>query len=330
MEELARLYVSNFKDVVYLPTNSRSGTIAGLGVVIPTLFKLPVYRVKGKKILHIHVASGKSFFRKTAIAVFGRILGYKIIMHSHAGDFPDFVKKAGRFIVRNGLKPAHEIIVLSDSWKRYFSDFLACKNVSVVPNLVCVSLLERECHNNEKVRFLYLGVLTKEKGVDLLVRSYKTVSDRFKAKTQLVIAGAGPLEKQLKDFAEKEIKNGDIVFTGWVNHETRDRLLKAADVVVLPSLFECQPMSLLEGMAAGCGIVATRTGGIPDIVKDGENGILVECGDIDGLADGMIQYINDRELVARHAVNSMKIIERHTPEKVTDTLNKIYKDIMDV
>lgn len=327
MEELGRLYISSWDNLLYLPTNSRYGTIAGLGVLAFTSLKLPLYRIKGKRILHIHSASGKSFFRKSMIAVWGRILGYKIILHIHAGDFPDFVNKAGRRVVLAGLKTAHRIIVLSNTWQHYFNESLKCKNVSVVPNMSRESQSSPTTKCRDKVRFIFLGVLTKAKGVDTLVKAYKRVSEQFNNESELIIAGSGPLESQLKEFVDNEIKNNKVIFTGWVNHEERDRLLGLSYVVVLPSLFECQPMSLIEGMAAGCGIVATRTSGITDIVKNGENGFLVECGDVDGLAEAMSRYIKNRELVSIHGSNSKKIVEPHSPEKVKAALGKVYNSI---
>ena len=327
MEELGRLYISNFENAVYLPTNSCRGTLAGLVVLAGTVCRLPLYRLQGKSLMHIHMASGKSFFRKAAVAILGRMIGFKILIHIHAGDFPDFVKKATRPIVKTGLAPAHCVIVLSDYWRKYFTDNLGLKNVSVLPNMVESGMSSKEKENRSKTRFLYLGVLTRDKGVDTLVRAYKIVAECLKDKTELIIAGTGFLEQELKEFVGREITGGKVYFTGWVNHEERDRLLEQSDIIVLPSLFECQPMSLLEGMAAGCGIVATRIGGVPDIVRDNENGFLVEPGDVKGVADAMMRYVDNRSIVSKHGIISKKILEQHLPENVKKNLIKIYEGI---
>ncbi|MDE5970042.1 MAG: glycosyltransferase family 4 protein [Muribaculaceae bacterium] len=322
MEQLARLYKTYF-NVLYLPTNSPRGTFVGFFILVLTCIRLPFYRYN-HKILHIHLASGKSFFRKAFIALYGRCLGYKIILHSHAGDLPQFVEKAGKPLAKTVFSMANVIIALSPYWKNYFENTLNCKNVVVVPNFSDAALVDKKEKRDNKIHFLYLGVLTKDKGVDLLLKAYKDVSEKFPDKTQLVIAGSGKLYKWMKEYSECEIGHGEVVFTGWVDCEERNTLLNNADVVVLPSNYECQPMALIEGMASGCGIIATRVGGISDMVKHDVNGLLVDYGNIDNLAQAIAKYIECPDLIGRHKVENQKRSYSYTPTVVSTILNDVY------
>ncbi|MDE5572415.1 MAG: glycosyltransferase family 4 protein [Muribaculaceae bacterium] len=325
MEQLARLYKTHF-NVLYLPTNSQYGTFVGFFILVFTCVRLPFYRFN-HKILHIHVASGKSFFRKAFIVLCGRCLGYKIILHSHAGDLPQFVEKVGKPVAKSVFSMANLIIALSPYWKNYFENTLNCRNVVVVPNFSDAIHVDKKEKRDDKIHFLYLGVLTKEKGVDLLLKAYKDVSGRFPGKTRLVITGCGKLYRNLKEYAENEIKHGEVVFTGWVERERRDMLLNKADVVVLPSKFECQPMALIEAMAAGCGIVASRVGGIPDMIEDEVSGFLVDYGDIKNLSEAMVKYIESPDLISCHAASSRTRSNSYTSNEAATILKELYAEL---
>ena len=326
MEHLAQLYKTNFDNIVYLPTNSPYGTFVGFFVLLLTCIQLPFYRFN-RRILHIHIASGKSFVRKSFVALLGRVLGYKIALHSHAGDLPRFVDKIGISTAKAVFSMANAIVVLSPYWKSYFENILNCKNIVVVPNFSDANPGDKKDKQGEKIQFLYLGVLTKEKGVDFLLKSYKDVSNRFPGKTRLVITGCGKLYKKLKEYAESEIKRGEVVFTGWVDREERDVLLNKTDVVVLPSEFECQPMALIEAMAAGCGIVASRVGGVTDMIEDEVSGFLVDYGAIKNLSDAMIKYVESPDLISRHAANTRLQCCYYTPNEAASILKKIYAEL---
>ena len=321
MEQLARLYKAHF-NILYLPTNSPHGTFAGFFILILTCLRLPYYRFN-HKILHIHVASGKSFFRKAFLALYGRCLGYKIIMHNHAGDFPQFVDKTGKWLVLSCLKLANKIIVLSEYWQQYFENNLGCKNISIVPNIADKQFSPIN-KDETPIRFLFLGALTRNKGVDLLLKAFSKVLYQFPGQVKLTIAGVGPMETQLKQMAETLNINDYVDFVGWVDKNERDFLLAKSHVVVLPSNYECQPMALLEGLTSGCGIVATRVGGIPDIVKHNLNGILIEPGDTNGIIDAMTHYCVDQFLREKHATYSCQLLEKYSSERVKNDLLKIY------
>jgi glycosyltransferase involved in cell wall biosynthesis len=96
-------------------------------------------------------------------------------------------------------------------------------------------------------------------------------------------------------------------------------------VFALPSHAEGLPMSLLEAMAAGCPVVAAASGGIPDLVIDGVNGLLVPAGDADALAQALHRMLVDRELAARLSREARATIaRRYTPEAAVERLDQLY------
>lgn len=134
-----------------------------------------------------------------------------------------------------------------------------------------------------------VGRLSQEKGgVDLLIRAMSHLQ-RDNPRLRLIVVGDGLLRPGLEKLSA-EIDAG-VLFTGTRNDVPR--LLGAMDIFVLPSLKEAMPVALLEAMAAGLPVVATNVGGIPEIVRSGETGILIPPGDEESLRSALAEIIAD-------------------------------------
>lgn len=132
--------------------------------------------------------------------------------------------------------------------------------------------------------FFYFGRLAMEKGVATLIRA------AAQAKVKLRIAGTGPESDALKALAARE--GGDIEFLGFVSGEPLWKWVREARSIILPSeWYENAPMSVLEAYACGKPVVGARIGGIPEMVKSGETGLLFESGNVDELVDAMCRQI---------------------------------------
>ncbi|MFA5754249.1 MAG: glycosyltransferase family 4 protein [Patescibacteria group bacterium] len=120
---------------------------------------------------------------------------------------------------------------------------------------------------------LYFGRLATEKGIEDLIKTVRNNSWRLK------IAGDGSEEKKLRLLSASEVDSGQIEFLGRLSKEPLEKIMAEARAVVIPSRWpENMPLSLLESLASGKIVVASRVGGIPEIIKDGENGFLFTPG----------------------------------------------------
>jgi glycosyltransferase involved in cell wall biosynthesis len=146
------------------------------------------------------------------------------------------------------------------------------------------------------------------KGVDHLLWAWQQAAGDF-PDARLLLLGDGPLLEEMKGLARGLGVGGSAEFRGHVANVAE--FLRASDVFVLPSLQEGMPNSLLEAMACGLPPVATRIGGVVDIVRDGENGILVAPGDAAGLAAGIRRFLGDRTLSMQMAKGARKTILDH-------------------
>jgi glycosyltransferase involved in cell wall biosynthesis len=115
----------------------------------------------------------------------------------------------------------------------------------------------------------------------------------------LAIAGDGPERGALEQGVGELGLGGRVRFLGSVPREAVLRLFRAADASVLPSAWENYPHTVVESLAVGCPVIATAVGGVPEVVRDGENGLLVTPNDAAGLAAAIRRFFSDAELRER-------------------------------
>jgi glycosyltransferase involved in cell wall biosynthesis len=137
--------------------------------------------------------------------------------------------------------------------------------------------------------FLYAGAITSMKGVQTLVQAMKQVRS-----ARLVIAGDGDYRTAVEKYVSENGLTETIKFLGWVDLEQVRLLMERAMFVVVPSQwYENSPMTIYEAFALGKPVIGSRTGGIPELIEDNENGLLFERGNVDDLAE-KVQYLLDR------------------------------------
>ena len=167
---------------------------------------------------------------------------------------------------------------------------------SVIYNGLDVPPLEPQALEFAVPRVLCLGRVVDDKGFDLALDAFALVRERFPRAT-LVIAGDGPARAGLENRAAR-LRIGDSVdFIGWVNPEEVPELMNSATIVVVPSRWrEAFGLVALEAALMGRPVVATRVGGLPEVVLHGETGLLVEKEDSVALAEAISRLLDHPEL----------------------------------
>lgn len=157
-----------------------------------------------------------------------------------------------------------------------------------------------------KVNILFVGELTKIKGIDILLESFKIASSQSES-LSLRIIGGGPMRSYCKKFIGENDLNVELL--GRLKHENVLGEIFLSDIVVLPSRTEGYSRVKLEAFELERPLIATRVGGLPELLKDGENGILVEPCDAEGLAEAMLKLSKDaalRERMGKRGKQSLK------------------------
>ena len=143
------------------------------------------------------------------------------------------------------------------------------------------------------------------------------------------MAGEGALEAQVREQVRAAGLVADVHFLGQVAHEALPALYAASDVVLLSSSFDNSPNAVLEANACERPVVATRVGGVPRYVTDGENGLLAEGGDVDGFARATLRLLDDS--TPRRAMGEAgrrRVVERHDWRTSAEKLLALYESLL--
>lgn len=179
---------------------------------------------------------------------------------------------------------------------------------------------------NSQPMILFVGRLSPRKGVDILLRALPQLLGKMEVK--LVLAGSGN-QRDYQQLAQSLGISDKTVFLGHVSDNTLRLLYSSCDLFVLPSRLEGLGIVILEAMASGKPVVATNVGGIPELVKSGQNGILVEAGEEGKLASAIVKVLSDNSLPKTIGGNNMKKAQEHYSwEAAARKAERLYNDLI--
>ena len=285
-------------------------------------------------LVHVHSAAYGSFWRKSVLCAMAYAFRVPYVIHFHDGRLPDFYQRGCNALakswVRLVLRRAACVVVLSRRWRDEVRKIEPAARTTIignpVPVPVCVAPLQRPAR-----RVLFLAWLHKDKGVLDLLRAIPIVL-RSVPEATFVIAGRGIAGGEdpdsIMELARSLRVEQSLRFPGWVDGSEKDNLLRESDVFVLPSYYEALPVGVLEAMACGVPVVATSVGGIPDVIEDRVNGLLIEPGQPDALARAIVTILTDDALRSRlrEAARS-EVRKRFSTESAIKDLETLYREL---
>lgn len=242
---------------------------------------------------HVHFSTGASTFRKIALVQIIRWFGRPVIGHAHGGKYEAFyagLPAIGKAAVRRFIRQLDTLIVLSPQWADYFGRIVPAARIVIVPNAVRLPV-ETARDSALPLRVIALGQLGVAKGTQVLLDAM-AILRATRSAVHLDFVGDGDVTK-FQSSAETLGVDGNVTFHGWQRGEALDSLIGAASVFALPSFAEGLPMSMLECMARGMPVIVTAVGGIPSVVSDNVNGLIVPVGDAAALANAITRLADD-------------------------------------
>jgi glycosyltransferase involved in cell wall biosynthesis len=280
----------------------------------------------GTRVVHVHTASSWSWWRSAGYVLVARLLGCRTILHAHNAVDAFYGHDSGRVqrsLIRASLRLPHYLVALSDGLAHFLSA-LTPTTIIVIRNGVHVSHFPHAKPRGAPCRLIFIGAVGRQKGVaDLLEALSRTRLDADRL--QLTVVGGGEVAG-MQRLAEEFGIAPQVTFTGRVSDELKYELLRTHHVLALPSYAEGQPISILEGMAAGLAILSTRVGSVPEVIRDGENGFLVAPGDVDALADRMARLTRQDTLQQIGDTNRRVAREHYDFSRVVDDVIKLYAE----
>jgi glycosyltransferase involved in cell wall biosynthesis len=172
----------------------------------------------------------------------------------------------------------------------------------------------------------WIGRMTGVKRADDVLRAFKLLGESG-VDACLCMVGDGPDRDRVEAFSAELGVVRDCLFPGY--QEQVGPFFAAFDVFVLPSGNEGTPVTAIEALASGCPVVATRVGGVPDVVRDGEDGFLVEPGAVAELAERLAHLARDPELRARMgAAGRARVLPRYSVDRLIDDVDSLYRELL--
>jgi len=171
-----------------------------------------------------------------------------------------------------------------------------------------------------------VGILRSVKGHEVTLKSVKAVTGAF-PDAKFLIVGDGPRKDALVNFARELGIQRHVVFSGFI--ENIPEVYSFSDVAILSSWSEGLPQGLLQAMAAAVPVVATKVGGVPEVVIHEKTGILVEPGDHEGLAKGIIRILHDPDLAAKMTGTARDLVmKEHSVGHMIDKIEALYENLL--
>jgi glycosyltransferase involved in cell wall biosynthesis len=262
--------------------------------------------------------------------------GVPIMCTVAGGDVPDQIDSAPGRIWDEGISFIPDVLKQSDCVNCVSTALIKDLN-RVIPDLNKVETLyagmDFSVINNakvEKIKKNYIFCLRRldpSKGVDILIKAFNLIKDRF-PDLFLVIAGDGSEKESLITLVESCSLSNRVIFIGMVELSRGMSLLKGATLTVVPSLSEGGGLVNVEAQATGCPVIASRVGGIPEYVKDGESGILFEPGNYQELAEKISQLLSDSSLQKKLIYGGIQYAQKFNWDILAPQYIELYEQLI--
>lgn len=311
-------------NLLYIPSVINSSNIIKILFFIYAYIKIITIVLFTKiDIVHIHMAERTSVYREGLIAKTVKILGCKVIIHMHGANIETWYneqsekkKKWISFFINAGDK----IIILGENWRPFMEKVITDKNkIVVIYN--AVETFPKNLYNINAKDIIFLGMLIQRKGINDLLEAFKLIQSEIPQDICLKLYGDDK-NKNINELIVKKGLSDRVIYCGWLTNDKKAVVFKNCLLNILPSYNEGLPMSILETMSYGIPNISTDIAAIPELIKDGENGILIKPGNINELAKSLSALINDKNKLINLSSKAFATIIGNF--SINTHLNKIY------
>lgn len=264
------------------------------------IFFATLVRVRPDAVL-LFAADGASLAEKGLMAWTARALRMPALIFPRATTVIDVFERSRfhRYWIIFAFRGAEYFLCQGPTWRNFAITAIGfstekspiIRNWTATQSLLSIGESRRNKRPSGRPTILFLGWLESEKGIFELLQASLWLSDEYGF--QLKIAGRGHAEGAARSFIEDKGLDGVVSFCGWVGEGERESLLCEADILVLPSWSEGFPNVIVEAMAAKVAVVATAVGNVPELIKNGEQALLVEPRDAPALHRAMAILLQD-------------------------------------
>lgn len=328
MSSVAIAIIDNLSDefeVEFLPTYVEGGRLRA-GIAFLSAMRRIKRLARKSDLVHIHFSKKGSTFRKAAVAKAVKEVGTPLLLHSHSSSygFYDDLPEVGKRKVREFLGSADRFIALSESWRDHYAE-KGAKNISVLPNPVVIPSDVADRSGRSTVTTVFMGAMGDRKGAFDLAEAFIPVA-KSRPNARLIMAGNGEVDRVRKILADGGVADQTEIYD-WVGPDERDQLLRRADAFILPSYNEGLPMAMLEAIGYGLPPIVTPVGGIPEVIHDGQNGLLVTPGDKPAISAAILRLMDSDSERHNMGAAARETAEAYDIKKYMQQMELLYRDL---
>jgi len=295
------------------------------------LYLLWLIRAFRPDVVNLHYIARNALFCLAA----KRLLNFKLLVSIHGMDVNSYANRLllMRWVTRRALEVADMVLSNSASLLKdaeRISASVIGKSMVVGNGVDMAEFVSSPRSERPDERYvLCVARLVLKKGIDVLIEAFKTVHHRSRGLT-LLIAGDGPEHQKCAALVEESGLGGVVELLGRVESSQIPSLLAGCELFVLPSRQEPFGIAILEAMASRKAVIASRVGGVPEIIRHMENGLLVDAESPQELARAVVLLLQDNELRDSLAQAGYETVRsRFTWEKVVDKYLDAYRQVSD-
>lgn len=290
-------------------------------------------------IVHVQLVMdpGLPVVRAAALCLAASLGRARLIAHVHSAaansgrpEFADYSPRDRRLL--QTLRRAALVCTVSRPGTEFVRGLVPGVPAVTVDNAVDVDAFTVTPVDHQPPTVLFVGVVCRRKGTIELARAVAQVRERGTELELVVVGGQGPTPQAEYDEILEEFRRcglSDSLVGQEHGPQVRARL-EQADLFALPSFLEGQPIAIIEAMASGVPVVGTRIGAVPDLVRDGVDGRVVEPGDVDALADALESLARDPELRTRMSSSiRRRAEEEHSLPSLARHLERLYTAVLE-
>ena len=284
-------------EVFYIPTHLEGGRLSKIRIFVWAYGKI-LWKLLRRQVdvALLNVSERGSCYRKAAIMRLCHRFSVPVIFHHHGAEFNDFYSQlSGRrkAAISRALTEVDLNIVLSRRQQKDILEKAPGARVGFLYNSVRIG--QQNPYGGGRNLLVTFGRLGERKGTYDFLTVLRQLDAELPPEIQVALCGDGDVE-QIRALVKEYHLEHRVLHVGWVTGKKKEAFMKRAMVHILPSYQEVLPMSILETMACGIPNISTRIASIPEVIRDGENGFLVEPGDIAMLKKRILMLVADAEL----------------------------------
>ena len=308
-------------------------------MIIPRMLFKAMF-VRDFDLIHSHVYG---YFTSVVGAMCFKLMGKKVILTAHYSPVSVlsdrlrlyYDKMVGIFTLRN----CNKAISITSIEKREFIErsHLDPDHFVIIPNGLVLEGWDKK-HDSAKLRdrfgiekddkiILTVCRLARSKGLEYLAQAIPMIVKSIPNARFVIVGTDWGMKEEMESIAKQAGCSSRLIFTGQIT-ETDDKtaMFKEADLFLLPSIGEAFGIVYLEAMAAGIPIVAARAGGVPDIITDQENGIMVEPKNPEAIAGAVEKLISDQKLSKQIVKNNLEKVKRFSWKLIAERVEQVYQE----